>query len=259
VSSDSGFALHDPAFAAVYEDEEFLGIYSLSFPLDGKDGSAAAVIVSVENTPATQLRETPEDLQSSGFELSFSAGDEASATESFKEMISFVSTADGAEFSDGISEYIDVDFAIDSMLVTFASGNEGCLADGIKWITSDGKTWAPFPNSFSYSWGSSSDGGLSEPGTVAPNGGYNALWEKLDTYFGEEIASSWENLRQDALSLFNIEKELSDHIDMIPDDLLRTVSAKWQTSEALRGDILPGIVQYANSNIYLLDLYYGFQ
>ncbi|MDD6095104.1 MAG: CotH kinase family protein, partial [Clostridia bacterium] len=137
---------------AVYINGEFHGLYTLNIPKDewifnikDADGDRKAVLFCENWSNAAFLDENLNyDVKSSGFEYTYcSTEDTTWATDSFNEMMNFLKTSDGAAFVSGVEKYINVDAAIDSMIVTYLANGRDNIAKNILWSTFDGVKWAP--------------------------------------------------------------------------------------------------------------------
>ncbi|MBQ7715284.1 MAG: CotH kinase family protein [Clostridia bacterium] len=257
--------------AVLYINGKFNGIYTFNTPKDeyifGIEGNTGrqAVIMAGKYTHPTELREAiPEKFADSGFEIEYCSTEDDPAIgtswvrDSFNEMIAFINHNDGFAFKEGISEYIDVDRAIDEMLFTCAIAASDNTAKNILWVTYDGKLWIPSPYDLDSTWGLYWNGKqYNEPGIIMPNRRSNVLWERLSSNYQEELAARWQELRAGVLSIANIRKAFEDFLSLIPDELRDAEKNLWKSVPNQESNNIDQIMSYANDNLYLIDSYFG--
>ena len=250
----------------LYYNGKLEGIYTLSTPLDaeslGMEGAAnQAIIVATEFTDQTVLKAPVEgSFEEAGFDVAYSTFEGDGALASFNAMSAFVRDNDGEQFRTGISQYVDVERAIDHMLIMYVAGSRENVSRNIAWVTLDGVIWTPLPYEFGPSFGLSLDGTEYVPaGTLITGYYYNVLWEKLGLYFADEIHARWAALRGGVLSLANVGEVFESFDSMIFDGARDAEFAVWSKIPMKDEDYMVQIGKFTNDNFYQLDVLYGLQ
>ena len=255
---------------AVYLNNEFLGLYTFNtakdeylFDIKKKGGAKSAILSSESFTDQTMLRSAiTGEVEEAGFDLEYNSTDTDTAwlIESFNEMIAFVNNNDGFLFRQGLSNYIDVDRAIDEMLFIYLIGGSDNISKNMLWVTYDGKVWIPSPYDLDSTWGLKWNAeGYIEPGSVKPGYPYNVLWGKLEQYFENEVSMRWAELRRGPVTVENIEKMFRDFMSLIPDDIYGAEKEKWTELPLIDSNNFEQIIEYAKANIAFLDDYYQYK
>lgn len=256
---------------AVYLNGEFLGLYTFNTPKDeyvlgmNAEDAHQAMLMAASYTDQTKLRAPIEGaVDGSGFEIEYCSTEDTEGagwvTESFNAVIAFLNENDGVAFREGLPEYVDVERAIDQMLLIYAIDASDNKAKNTMWVTYDGKLWIPSPydldSTFGLEWNGES---FNEPGAVEPGYPYNVLWEKLNLYFADEVRERWAQLRSGPLSVDNIRATFDAFLSLIPDDVRAAESARWPEVAIKDGNNIDQIMEHANSTLYQIDVYYGLQ
>lgn len=253
----------------VYLNDEFLGLYTFNtakdeyiFDIKKNGGDHSAILSSEHYTAQTELK-APIDgtVEDAGFELEYnSTGDDTAwLIDSFNDMVNFIDNNDGYFFRIGLSDYIDVDRAIDEMLFTYLIGGDDNVSKNMLWVTYDGKVWVPSPYDLDSTWGLKWNAEtFIDPGSVKPGYPYNKLWEKLELYFENEVSMRWAELRRGPVTVENIEKMFREFTSLIPDDVYAAESEKWTELPLADTNTVDRIVEYAKANIALLDEFYQY-
>ncbi|MBR6916974.1 MAG: CotH kinase family protein [Clostridia bacterium] len=254
---------------AVYLNGDFLGLYTFNTPKDEyifglKDAEINQALIAADDyTDQTKLSMPISDsFEKSGFSVEYYTSELGVGAEwmtaSFNDLIAFVNENDGVEFREGISEYVDVDRAIDEMLFVYAIAGSDNTSKNTLWVTYDGKQWIPSPYDLDATFGLYWDGStFLKPGIETPKTAKNTLWIKLNKNFYDEICKRWAELRSGPLSLENIEKTFFDFMSQIPDQVAAAEMERWP-DVPLRGENnLEQIMQYEEENLEIIDGFYG--
>ena len=256
---------------AVYMNGEFYGLYTMNVPKDewmfgmgekdenGEKSATEALIASDDwnHTDFYSLigefvEDSAGDLvaKDGGWELIYYGGDNhAWVAESFDALIKFCQDNDGDAFRAGISEYLDVDAAIDYVIYMYANCMHDNASKNMLWATYDGKVWIPSAYDQDGTFGQVWDGiRQSSPSSSLPfvnNGrievginygptGNNSpkfiLWDRIWNSFTEEILERYSELRQSVLSTKNMVAALREFEALIPESMFEADLAKWRTS-----------------------------
>ena len=245
-----GFAI------AVYMNGEFYGLYTLNVPKDewlfGMDDSETEAILCADDWVHTDfsvlLTEFTENdagdivANNGGWELKYCGTEDTSwVTESFNNLIRFCQEKDGEEFKNGISQYLDVDAAIDYLIYLYAILMRDNTSKNMNWVTYDGVTWIPSVYDQDGTFGMVWDGkryatsnsnlpsvknGVVNVGFSQGNG-YFILWDKIWNNFTEEILIRYKELRETVLNYDNMVAEFEAFRAEIPESVYEAEFEYW--------------------------------
>ena len=245
---------------AVYMNGSFHGLYTLNVPkdewmFDMGDSETEAILGADDwnhtdfNTFITSFYEDASgDIVSKdgGWELVYCGSDDYSwVAPSFDALIRFCQENDGDAFREGISEYLDVDAAIDYLIYMYAVCMRDNASKNMLWITYDGKVWTPSVYDQDGTFGQSWDGvNAAAPTYCLPtvkNGKVNPgipfgpnthpvnfiLWDRILNCFTEEVLLRYQYLRQTTLSVSNMIAELQAFEETVPESIYEADRIRW--------------------------------
>ena len=247
-----GFAI------AVFMNGEFYGLYTMNVPKDewmfGMDDSETEALICADNWNSTNFSTTIEGFyeksdgdivsKDGGWELRYCGSDDYSwVADSFNNLILFCQENDGEAFREGISQYLDVDAAIDYLIFMYANGMRDNASKNMLWATYDGNVWIPSVYDQDGTFGQSWDGvnalsanaylPYAKNGEANININYGAsvpkyiLWEKIFNCFTEEVLLRYQELRLTTLSTENIIAELQAFENSVPDSIYEADRLVW--------------------------------
>lgn len=161
-------------------------------------------------------------FMSDSFELdtewSVEVGAEDSSTfEKFTRVLSFIATADDETFVNDFEQYLNLDACLNYYLfvcITHASDN---VAKNMLMATWDGQVWYPMLYDLDSLWGISYDGTALVDGSVLDVVyAQNRLFERLRTFYWDQLCERYAELRSDILSTKNIHEEFLRFTEGIP-------------------------------------------
>lgn len=263
---------------AVYLNGRFAGSYSLNIPknkwLFGMKENAEtreAILYAREWTESTALRaEMKENLAASGWDLEFCSTEDDSAVgtgwvrESFNRLITFVNESDDVRFRAELHEYLNVDRAIDTMLLTLAIGGVDNLSKNILWTTYDGVHWACTPYDLDTTWGLSWRGRMFRADDIESSlmppmntGNHNLLWKRMWSCYRSEILERYAALRQGTLSEAHVLSLFEEHMALIPETVKEANRTRWP-DEACPDSADPALLEaFVRENLAILDSHTG--
>ena len=256
---------------AVYMNGEFYGLYTLNVPKDewmfgmgekDADGNKpeTEALIAADDWNSTDFWSTIEafveqsngDIISTngGWELRYCGTDDYSwVAESFNKLITFCQNNEGAAFKAGISQYLDVDAAIDYFIFMYANCMHDNASKNMLWATYDGKVWIPSVYDQDGTFGQYWDGirfesperflPIVQSGkidvniTYGPSGNNDPkfiLWDRIANAFTKEILARYEQLRATTLSTENMIAQLQAFEDLIPESMFGVELSVWQSS-----------------------------
>ena len=250
---------------AVYMNGTFHGLYTLNVPKDewmfDMGDSETEAILGADDWNHTDFNtfigsfyeDSTGDIVSKdgGWELVYCGSDDYSwVAPSFDALIRFCQENDGEAFRNGISEYLDLDAAIDYIIYMYAVCMRDNASKNMLWITYDGKIWTPSvydqDGTFGQSWDGVNAASASyclptvKDGKVNPNipFGPNAhpvnfiLWDRILNCFTEEVLLRYQQLRQSTLSVSNMIAELQAFENSVPESIYEADRLKWESERA---------------------------
>ena len=265
---------------AVFMNGVFHGLYTMNVPKDewmfGMGDSETEALIAADNWVATDFYSLLDgfivdkngDLtcNSMGWELRYYGTEETTGshqwvTDSFNNLIRFCQNNQGEAFKAGISNYLDVDSAIDYLIFMYANCMHDNASKNMLWATYDGKTWIPTVYDQDGTFGQVWDGiRQSSPTSSLPsvkNGkidvGINygppepadssmprfILWDRMWNAFTKEILDRYAELRSTVLSTQNMIAELSAFEEAIPASLYEAEVERWRDARAAWWDKSP--------------------
>ncbi|MDD6800193.1 MAG: CotH kinase family protein [Firmicutes bacterium] len=221
----------------IYHNGAYLGLYTLNIPKDewmfGMDGQTRqAMLMADTRTDSVRLLEPiGESYADSGWEVEYcSTEDDGWVRESFNRFIEFLGKVGDEELRRSLSDFIDVDRAIDSMLHTFVIAGTDNTEKNILWVTLDGEKWYPSVYDMDSAWGLSDTGAeIYPPDVTLPGKVYsNLLFERLLTAYRAEVEARYAELRGDVYSLENIERTFEEFFSIIPEVVRESERERWK-------------------------------
>lgn len=262
----------------IYINGTYQGLYTLNIPKDKwmfgmKDDKETDDTVTKQALimgdawvgGGVMLREeVAEDYVSSGFELEYCSTEDTIGTawvrESFNSMIRFINDNDGASFKEGITDYVNVERVIDSMIYTLFIMAEDNTAKNVIWVTYDGSHWFSSMYDMDGTWGLAWNGMFEsnyEPETVKEYYlSVNCLWEKIYKNYKNDIASRYFELRDSVLSISNIENAFSSFDAKIPTIVRIGEKTKWCDVPNQETNNLTQILDFAKRRALTLDAFF---
>ncbi len=261
----------------VFMNGDYQGLYTMNIPKDkwlfdmddddpeDSEETRQALLMADNWSSSTRLHEEIGDnLAAQMWELEFCSTEETEVgtswvAESFNNMIRFINNNDGQAFKDGLSDYIDVDRTIDTILYTILIRGSDNAAKNILWVTYDGETWFPSMYDMDETWG------LFWCGQLDPVHGVNTinhfkineLYSKMLDNYHSELTERYKELRKFVLSDERIMEEFSTFVGSIPTILYETESQKWTGIPRQDFNNLEQIETFIDTHIKGIDEYFA--
>lgn len=177
----------------IYNNKEFLGLYTLNIPKDawmfGMDEKNKDHLVFYgENwEPATTFRGHP-DFNSWSLEV----GEETDENlQKLDRMFTFVMESSDEEFKEHFAEYLDLDATLNYMILCELGIMADNLGKNILLVTYDGRIWYPSLYDMDSSWGTNWQGLNTINRVAIPVSYYNQLFFRVEVVFSEERAQRY--------------------------------------------------------------------
>lgn len=261
---------------AVYMNGEFYGLYTMNVPkdewmFDMDDSETEALLVandwlhtdfSVLVGEFTLDKNGDYVTSDGGWELKYfgtedTTGSSAWVTESFNRLIRFCRENEGEAFKEGISQYMDVDAAIDYLILFYAIYMRDNTSKNMLWATYDGDVWIPSvydqDGTFGMAWDgkryalAEDDLPLVRNGKILVNSNLGSenflLWDRMWNSFTEEILLRYKELRETILTEEYMCAAFEEFRACVPDSIYAADVAAWQTERAKwwNGDTYNGV------------------
>ena len=220
--------------AAVYFNDSFFGLYTINLHKDDdlyrlQKGEKEALLICNRQTSPEALFRAPaafaEDY-SNDWEIEFcGTEDYAWAKERFNALVSFVMNSTDGEFREMLSEYLDVDAAIDYLIFITSLGLQNSGAKDLVMVTF-GETWIPSAFDMDEAFGLDAEqSAYRQPDAFLPaltregwdSGTGSLLWDRLLTNYEQAIKARYAFLRNHALSTENMLQRVHAFIAAIPE------------------------------------------
>ena len=257
---------------ALYLNGKFLGLYTLNIPKDNwmfgmKDETIRQALLFGDNwTEPVFLRQPIADVNDvggSGWELEYCSTEDdpsvgtAWVAESMNEFIAFLNANNGEAFKAGISQYTDVDRAIDVLIYTYFIHANDNVAKNIVWATYDGVRWIPSVYDMDGTWGMYWDGSVGIPANDFVPAADNLLFQRLLENYPDEIKARYVELREGVLSRSNLRGQFEAFFSAIPKCMYAAEKSKWRSVPNNDVDQQAQILKYIEDRTAYMDSYYG--
>ncbi|MBQ6495681.1 MAG: CotH kinase family protein [Firmicutes bacterium] len=257
---------------ALYLNGKYLGLYTLNIPKDKwmfgmKDETLRQALMFGDDWKDSVFLRQPitdvNNVESSGWELEYCSTEDDPAVgtawvaESMNEFIAFLNANDGEAFKAGISQYTDVDRAIDVMLYTYFIHANDNVAKNIVWATYDGVRWIPSVYDMDGTWGMYWDGSLTLPANDFTPAADNLLFKRLLDNCSDEILARYVQLRETVLSRDNLRNHFEAFFDSVSSQMYKAERIKWKDVPNNDVDQQQQILDYIDARTEFMDSYYG--
>lgn len=178
----------------------FQGIYSFNLA-KGDYGDVKAAISAEKDTDITRYNAIPDDgvkLDGSDFSMITPDDPTPEIKQSATNLAKFIATADQAAFSSKLSDYLDVDSAIDYLIFNNIVANGDAWAKNQTLVTYDGTKWYLHPYDLDVAYGTGYDGSMTDDNLTGLYGIdviKNNLFDKLNQYMPDKIKARYTELR----------------------------------------------------------------
>lgn len=256
----------------VYYNGDLLGLYTMNIPKDNwmfgmNDESIKQALLFGDNWDSSPALSSEianvNNVAASGWDLEYCSTEDnkeigtAWVGESMNNFIRFLLNNDGENFKNGISDYTDVDRAIDALIYTFFIHACDNTSKNIIWASYDGVKWIPSVYDLDGTWGMVWDGSFTySPNDFTPGGG-NLLFQRLFANYREAITARYLELREDILSEANIINTFEAFFAKIPQLVYTAEGNRWPTSPSHDINNFSQIKNYAKARIAYLDSWFG--
>ena len=216
----------------IYSNNEFLGLYTWNIPkadwlwgLDEDDPNNIA-LVGDDWTEEVAFKKEITTFDEAKWEVEI--GEENQDTiDKFNRVINFVNNSSDEEYVRDFEQYLNKDATLNYIVMVYAMKGSDNLGKNMIMVTYDGKVWYPSLYDLDSTWGTLSDGSLSENYDYIPDDAKNKLITRTIQCFSNDLAKRWFELREDILTKDNILAEFNNFINSIPQESYQKEEERW--------------------------------
>ena len=251
----------------VFLNDGFLGLYTFNIPKDNwcfnmnDDTLRQAILMADDWTNSVKLQEPINLTNLNGWDLEYCSTEDTDTgwvEASFNQMINFINNNDDISFTNGISTYIDIDRAIDTMIHTYFICADDNTSKNILWVTYDGVKWHPSCYDMDGTWGLKWNGKEFRsastymlPETIIES---NVLFSKLYSNYYDNIVNRWNELRQNIYTIENITSLFTNFENLINNRIRQYEKLKWPTVPNQEQNNIQQIIDFATIRLQTFDL-----
>lgn len=255
---------------AVYLNGDFLGLYTLNLHIDddlyAMKNVRDAVVIANDSAPEETRFYAPAAFvdEKTAWEVEYcgTGEDDEWVRDRLNALIAFVSDSDEADFRAHLSEYLDVNGAIDYLIFIYALGLPDNAAQDLVLLSYDGGVWIPTVYDMEHAFGLTKDGsGSLSPEAFLPDlragrqtsGTESLLWDRLLASFGPQLADRYRQLRQTVLSQETLTARVRAAAEAIPGEY-REMDLQRYPRDDMIGDPLAQMTEYIAGRLPALDM-----
>ena len=262
----------------IYLNGSFLGLYTMNIPKDkwlldmsdydpeeDETVKKQAILMGNKWSKSSALKETMNpDYISSGWELEYCSTEKTDigtnwVSESFNNFITFLNNSSDDEIKTNLSNYVDIDRAIDCFIYTNVIHASDNTAKNMLWATYDGVKWIPSMYDMDGTWGLVWNGSLYSNSDISTSVLiHNKLYETLVKLYFDDVKARYIELRGSVLSLSNIEETFTAFFDEIPSFVREAEKTKWSQVPSQETNNLEQIIKFTGLRLTMLDEYFVF-
>lgn len=250
LASAPNYGLIDGYPVLMYINGKFHGLYTLNIPKDhwqfGMKGSdeeqKQAIITGAYWTESVRMAEKiGYSLENSGWDMEHcSTQDTRWVKDSFNKLIETLNIKDKQRLRNELPKYLDIEAAIDNMLLTYTLNAADNVSKNTIWVTYDGVKWIPSMYDMDATFGMFWDGTPVDEITACSvypslssnsfglDGHASQMFHVLLKFYPDEVEARWSSLRKTVITMENIEKLFEDFFSLIPEEAFRAEDAKWK-------------------------------
>lgn len=216
-------------------NNKYEGLYTWNIPkdawmfnMDDTNPHHAVLCAEVNNNgnattlTSCQFRKAAE-INESDWSLEFPDNLDSNIKTSFNNLINFIMTSSDNQFKFGISEYLDIQSAIDYYIYAYFGAFIDSLAKNLIMMTYDGKKWMCSMYDMDSTWGLHFDGGHFVDNNIQCPEKYqetnSLLWQRIEKCFAKELKERYTKLRTTILNKEHLTKLFNDFMSIIGNEL----------------------------------------
>ena len=255
----------------LYENGQYHGLYTFNTPKDkwifgmeGDETSREAILFARTGTSSIRLLEELNGNYDDGWEIEYCSTEDNNdigvqwVTDSMNAAIRFLNSSSDEEFINDVGNYFNIERTIDGLIITALAQADDNRFHNILWSTFDGEKWCPTIYDFDGTWGLVYNGeGFTQIEDFVMDHQVNYLWTRLWTNFKPQIVQRYKFLRENVLSIQNIDAIFTDSINTIPQIVYDAEMSRWPLEPSQLENSITQIGNYLIEKFIYLDSRFG--
>ena len=220
----------------IYINDEYQGVYTLNIPKDGwmfnmdKNNLNHCVICADAQDGAASFRNTISNFKGA-WGLEFPDEENPMLVTSFNNLINCIKNTDNATFKATISNYLDIQSAIDYYIFMYLNCNTDGLGKNLIMCTYDGVIWRCSAYDMDSIWGANTGGSQVYAYNRKCPEEYECsdslLFARLEECFATELVTRYKELRKSIISFGNVVAKLDDFMKLVKTENYERDCKKW--------------------------------
>lgn len=245
---------------ALLINDEYVGLYTLSIPKDkwlfGMSEYPNSAILSAENTSSLASRfYSIANIDGEDFDYEYVASTESEVKTSLNRMITTVIDSNADNFDSTVSQYLDVDSAIDYFIFSLVTGNIDGLGRNYLLATYDGDKWFFSAYDLDSTFGNSpfSDYYINPSEQVLDYFTQHNLFNKLMQYKKNEVLNRFNKLKNSVLSVSSILTIFSNYEIKIPLALKNEEVKLWNKLKGTSSNNVNQVIMWYTQRLKIVE------
>lgn len=214
----------------VYNNDEFLGLYTFNIPKDAwlfgldEDNPNHLAFEAEYGDSTTKFEKKAYEYDAWTLEV----GEENEENlDKLNRVIEFVMKSSDKEFKENFTNYFDYDSTMTYYIMVQSLFLRDNYSKNLMLITYDGEVWYPILYDLDTSFGTNPYGSSIYDFDADSGIERNLLFKRFGKAFSNEIAEEYFELRQDILTKGNLNSEITKFMDGIPVSVLNKEDERW--------------------------------
>lgn len=214
----------------VYNNDEFLGLYTFNIPKDAwlfgldEDNPNHLAFEAEYSNSQTEFKKKVTEYDAWTLEV----GEENEENlAKLNRVIDFITTSTDEEFKENFDKYFDYDTTMTYYIMAHSLYLRDNYAKNLMMITYDGEIWYPILYDLDTSFGANTYGNSLYANDASVEVERSELFKRFSEVFSNEIAERYFELRQDILSEDNLKAELDEFMVGIPLSVIHKEQMRW--------------------------------
>ena len=245
----------------VYINNDFLGLYTWNIPKDAwmwnidEENPNHIVLEGIWYTEYTNFKTKLDGFDGTGWEAEAGTPNKETV-DNFNRLVDFINNSSDEEFVRDFDKYIDKNSSLNYLMMLYLIEGIDNTGKNMLLLTYDnGKKWYPCLYDLDSTWGTWTDGKLSESYLILPeqeiaDHSKNNLITRMVKIMPNEISNRWFSLRKDVFSKDNILNEFNLFLESIPQEVFRKEQDRWKD---IPGFGMEQIEEFINIRLEFID------
>ena len=245
----------------VYINDGFLGLYTWNIPKDAwmwnidETNTNHIVLEGIWYTEYVNFKKKLDGFDGTGWEAE--AGKPNKETvDNFNDLVDFINNSSDEDFVRDFDKHLDKNATFNYLMMLYLIEGIDNTGKNMMLLTYDnGKKWYPCIYDLDSTWGTWTEGSLSESYFILPeqeiaDHSTNNLITRMVKTMPNEIATRWFELRKDIFSKENILNEFNLFLESIPQKTFQKEQEKWKE---IPGFGMEQIEEFVNIRLEYID------